>query len=69
MMFTDGLTAFSVFVEWMPQGAGDVVSRNGATVALTRLVDGPDAEHLVTIVGEIPVSTARQIAQGVVYQP
>ncbi len=69
MMFTDGLTAFSVFVESMPEGAGDVVSRNGATVAFTKLVDGPDAEHLVTIVGEIPVVTARKIAEGVVYQP
>ena len=68
MMFTDGLTAFSIFVESMPEGAGDVVSRNGATVALTRLVDGPDAEHLVTVVGEVPVATARRIAAGVVHQ-
>jgi negative regulator of sigma E activity len=78
-MYTDGLAAFSVFVEAMPEpGAASVESRNGATVAVTQPLGletltstaGSDAggagetalRHLVTVVGEIPVVTARRIA-------
>ena len=67
MMFTDGLAAFSVFIEDMPPaGAADMVSRNGATVAVTHLISGPDDRpHLVTLVGELPTSTARRIARSI----
>jgi sigma-E factor negative regulatory protein RseB len=70
MMFSDGLAAFSVFIEDMPPaGAADMVSRNGATVAVTHLTEGPDAgPHLITLVGELPTSTARQIAKSIRYQ-
>jgi sigma-E factor negative regulatory protein RseB len=70
MMFSDGLAAFSVFIEDMPPaGAADMVSRNGATVAVTHLTEGPDAgPHLITLVGELPTATARQIAQSIRYQ-
>lgn len=76
LMYTDGLAAFSVFVEAMPEpGAASVESRNGATVAVTQPLGlerstsaavsdaGESAQrHLVTVVGEIPVVTARRIA-------
>ncbi len=79
LMYTDGLAAFSVFVEAMPEpGAASVESRNGATVAVTQPLGlenstgaavshasgaGESAlRHLVTVVGEIPVGTARRIA-------
>ncbi len=67
MMFTDGLAAFSVFIEDMPPaGAANMVSRNGATVAVTHLTTGPDNEpHLVTLVGEIPTATAKKIARSI----
>lgn len=62
LMYTDGLAAFSIFIERMPErGAASMVSQNGATVAVTHRVDGEDGYFLVTLVGEIPVATAREI--------
>ena len=70
MTFSDGLAAFSVFVEAMPEtGAGHVVSRSGATVALTHLAASESGDHLVTVVGEVPVATARRIAASVDRKP
>jgi sigma-E factor negative regulatory protein RseB len=65
--YSDGLAAFSLFVEEMPSaGAASVESRNGATVAVTHMVaDGNDDAYLVTLVGEIPAATARRIASSV----
>ncbi len=70
LMYSDGLAAFSVFIEDMPDaGASNVVSRSGATVAVSQIVTGGpnDARHLVTVVGEIPTATAERIAQSVRY--
>lgn len=70
LMFSDGLAAFSVFIEDMPPaGAASMVSRNGATVAVTHLTAGPrDSQHLVTLVGELPTATARKIAGSIRFQ-
>ncbi len=70
LMYSDGLAAFSVFVEKMPQaGAGEMMSRDGATVAVTSHVDGPeDRAYLVTVVGEIPEETARRVARSIHFQ-
>jgi sigma-E factor negative regulatory protein RseB len=70
MMFSDGLAAFSVFIEDMPPaGAASIVSRNGATVAVTHLTPGPDqSQHLITLVGELPTDTAQRIAQSIRFQ-
>ena len=67
MSFSDGLSAFSVFIEDMPPaGAASMVSRNGATVAVTQLASGSNSEpHLVTVVGELPTSTAQRIARSI----
>ena len=66
LVFSDGLAALSVFIETMPEaGAGTVVSRNGGTVVLTHSTTGDDGDHLVTVVGEVPVATARRVAAGV----
>lgn len=67
MMYSDGLAAFSLFVEDMPErGAASMVSRNGATVAVTHMItDQQDEPYLVTLVGEIPTPTARRIARSV----
>lgn len=68
IMYSDGLAAFSVFVEDMPDsGAASMVSRNGATVAVTHMVTSSEDEpYLVTLVGEIPTPTAQRIARSVV---
>nr|WP_235937743.1 MucB/RseB C-terminal domain-containing protein [Marinobacter caseinilyticus] len=64
--FSDGLAAFSVFVEpegqvSMPTGA----SRIGATTAYMRRVDVRGRDLLVTVVGEIPPATAMRVAEAV----
>ncbi len=65
MMYSDGIAAFSVFIEDMPPaGAGSVISRNGATVAVTHLAK-ENKPHLITVVGELPTGTAKRIAQSV----
>jgi sigma-E factor negative regulatory protein RseB len=71
LMYSDGLAAFSVFIEDMPPaGAASMVSRKGATVAVTHLVaDVNEAHHLVTLVGELPTRTAQRIAQSIQIHP
>lgn len=71
LMYSDGLAAFSVFIEDMPEaGANALVSRSGATVAVSEVVAGGPQDavnHLVTVVGEIPTDTAQRIAQSIRY--
>ena len=62
--FTDGLATFSVFIETsgrtpMP----DLATTDGGTVVITRrhLKTGPQ----ITVVGEVPVRTARRVAESV----
>lgn len=67
LMFSDGLAAFSVYIEQMPEsGAASMVSRNGATVAVTHMIHGQEqTPYLVTLVGELPTETAERIARSV----
>lgn len=67
MLFSDGLAAFSVFIEDLPDaGAASMVSRTGATVAVTHTFsDEQNRAFLVTLVGELPTPTAQRIAQSV----
>lgn len=70
LMYSDGLAAFSVFIEDVPEnGANELVSRSGATVAVSEVVAGgpKQGHHLVTVVGEIPTTTARRIARSIRY--
>ena len=70
LLFSDGLAAFSIFIENMPAaGAGSVVSRNGATVVLTHATRDDGADHLITVVGEVPVATARRVAASIYHEP
>ncbi|AMQ90178.1 MucB/RseB C-terminal domain-containing protein [Marinobacter sp. LQ44] len=64
--FSDGLAAFSVFVEpvgqlKMPTGA----SRVGATTIYMREILVADRPFLIAVVGEIPPRTARKVAGAV----
>lgn len=66
LMYSDGLAAFSVYVESMPSGGASAMhSASGATVAVSEPVRSDRGQHLVTVVGEIPMATARRIAQSV----
>jgi sigma-E factor negative regulatory protein RseB len=64
--FSDGLAAFSVFVEDvasldMPTGA----SRIGATTVYLRPVQSDGRQVLISVVGEVPPVTARKVAESV----
>lgn len=64
--FSDGLAAFSVFVEDiasldMPTGA----SRIGATTVYLRPVQSDGRQVLISVVGEVPPITARKVAESV----
>ncbi|MCR9277465.1 MAG: MucB/RseB C-terminal domain-containing protein [Pseudomonadaceae bacterium] len=66
LVYSDGLAAFSIFVEAMPdRGATAAQSIAGATVAVSELIATNHGRQLVTVVGEIPANTARKIARSV----
>ena len=69
MIYTDGFAAFSVFVE--PILTGRVVNfewRNGATTVVPRTLKDPSGRNrLITVVGEVPATTAKKIAADMVY--
>ena len=65
LVYSDGLVAVSVFVEAMagaphPTGA---VQQGGTSIFMRQLDD-----HLVTVLGEVPQATVRQIANAVVHR-
>jgi len=65
--YTDGLAVFSVFLEYLDRQIhpGEGLIREGATTVYTRgmLVAGQPV--LVTVIGEVPVNTARIVADSV----
>ncbi|MCP4467269.1 MAG: negative regulator for alginate biosynthesis [Halieaceae bacterium] len=65
--YTDGLAAFSVFVEIldrdMPPGEGHV--KQGGTTTYTRGLRLSNSPVLVTVIGEVPLATARMVADSV----
>lgn len=64
--YSDGLAAFTVFVETIGEGAVEEgVSRVGPTVAVSRRLTAPSGAYLITLVGEVPQSTAERVIQGV----
>ena len=67
--FTDGLSTFSIFVE-QPKGdirLGEGMVNRGATLAYTRGLRTDKGAALVSVIGEIPVNTARMLVEGLVW--
>ena len=68
--YTDGLAVFSVFVEphqtEQPDAGVQGRAQRGATMAYSRAFQLNGQPHRVTVVGEIPQSTAERIAASVV---
>lgn len=67
LVYSDGLVAVSVFVEPLagnPGLASGALRQGGMNVYTTRLDD-----HMVTVLGEVPALTVRQIAQSVSRRP
>ncbi|MEM6580139.1 MAG: MucB/RseB C-terminal domain-containing protein [Pseudomonadota bacterium] len=65
--YTDGMAVFSVFFEVLTNDirAGEGVVRNGSTTAYTRGMSLGKSSILVTVIGEVPVNTARMVADSV----
>lgn len=65
LMYTDGLTTFSIFIEattsFVPEGVG----KRGATLAYMSRLVVKDNVYRVSVVGEIPVAAAAKIAQNI----
>jgi sigma-E factor negative regulatory protein RseB len=68
LMYTDGLTTFSIFMEatssFVPEGVG----KRGATLAYMSRLNVKDVVYRVSVVGEIPVEAAAKIAQNITGQ-
>lgn len=65
MMYTDGLTTFSVFVEATTDAIPEGVAQRGATLAVMDSLSYQGKRYRITVVGEIPVVTAQKIAQNI----
>jgi len=66
MMFTDGLSSFSVFIRPSVDGvAAQGQAQRGATVAFMQQYRFGQAMYTVSVVGEVPVRTAQRIANSV----
>ena len=62
--FTDGLATFSVFVENRnATSLPEMTTILGGTVLITRRLKQPASQ--VTVVGEVPIATARRVAESV----
>ncbi|HEY0287725.1 MAG TPA: MucB/RseB C-terminal domain-containing protein [Pseudomonas sp.] len=63
LMYDDGLARFSVFIEPVTGAAvTDIRTQLGPTVAVSRRLNTPKGDAMVTVVGEIPIGTAERIA-------
>jgi sigma-E factor negative regulatory protein RseB len=65
--YTDGLAVFSVFLERLSREIrpGEGVVRKGGTTSYTRGLSLAGQPVLVTVVGEVPLNTARMVADSV----
>ena len=61
--FTDGLAGLSIFFERKASAIPEMTTHLGATTVITRRLK--DAEGQITVVGEVPINTARKIAESV----
>jgi len=70
LSYTDGISMFSVFMESTDKFAKAPVAssmRSGATVSYTYPIPGQD--YVATVMGEVPLLTAEQVAKSVAVKP
>ena len=67
LVFTDGLASLSVFIEPNTPAArsAEASSEDGTTAFFVR----PLGDHVVTVLGEVPLATAREVARNVSRRP
>jgi sigma-E factor negative regulatory protein RseB len=65
--YTDGLAVFSVFLEQLSRQIkpGEGVVRRGGTTSYTRGMNLSGEYILVTVIGEVPLNTARMVADSI----
>jgi len=65
--YTDGLAVFSIFLEDLAEEMqpGEGAVKNGGTTTYTRGMRLAGRPVLVTVIGEVPVNTARMVADSV----
>lgn len=69
--YTDGLAVFSVIVEPMGRVGsdsnedGEGRAHQGATMAYTRAIKVGSNSYMVTVIGEVPLDTAKRVASSV----
>mgnify|MGYP006428555905 CR=1 FL=1 len=65
--YTDGMASFSIFLEPMATDMqpGEGAIREGSTIAYTRGMRLAGSQVLITVVGEVPLNTARMVADSV----
>ncbi len=65
--YTDGLAVFSVFLEQLSQDIrpGEGLVRTGGTTSYTRGMHLGGGPVLVTVIGEVPLNTARMVADSI----
>ncbi|MCC1495602.1 MucB/RseB C-terminal domain-containing protein [Alcanivorax sp. 1008] len=59
--FSDGLAAFTLFVEEPGEGKPEGVSKIGPTIAISRVIGSAGGDWLVTLVGEVPQLTGERV--------
>ncbi len=65
LMYTDGLTTFSIFLEPVTGVVPEGVGQSGATLAYMSRLIYKNSTYRVSVVGEIPVAAATKIAQNI----
>jgi sigma-E factor negative regulatory protein RseB len=67
LIFSDGLASLSVFVEpnTAPERTAEASNEDGTTTFFVR----PMGEHVVTVLGEVPLTTAQQFGRSVARRP
>jgi sigma-E factor negative regulatory protein RseB len=67
IVYTDGVASLSVFVEpnTTPGRTGEASSEDGTTTFFVR----PEGDHVVTVLGEVPLVTAQQVGRSVARRP
>jgi sigma-E factor negative regulatory protein RseB len=67
--YTDGLAVFSIFLEDLDNEIrpGEGLVKNGGTTTYTRGMRLAGTPVLVTVIGEVPVNTARMVADSVAW--
>ena len=63
LVYSDGLAAISIFIE--PAGGEAVVPHGGSAQGAIHVFARAVAGHQVTVLGEVPAVTVRQVGEGI----